>query len=221
MQSQLMMNRKHIKIIIVGYTGVGKTSLVDYFINRRTINYNPITIGVDFSTKSVEKNGKSYKIHLFDTAGLEKFQSITKSYYTGAMCAIVCFSLENMRSFNKLNSFFKDVYDLCDKNAYIVLVGTHSDSNNKEVTIDMINKYVALNNVPYFEVSSATGNNIDNLFNHIINKTIDIYPYATIDNNIGDNSDYKDNNKNFYKNSYNNIISINNKTNDSNCCNLI
>ena len=202
------MHRKHIKIIIVGSSGVGKTSLVDYYINKRTLNYNPITIGVDFSSKIVEKNNKQYKLHMYDTAGLEKFRSITKSYYTGAMCALVCFSLEDIKSFNNLKYFFKDVHELSDKDVYIVLVGTHSDTNNKEVTIEMINKLTTKHNISYYETSSQNGDNIDNLFDHIINKTIDIHPYATMDNNI-DNKDNKNNN----------ILHIHYK--DTNCCNLL
>lgn len=163
---------RYIKTIVVGDVSVGKTSLILGYVHKQPIGKLTSTVGVDFITKILEIDNVKYKLFLWDTAGQEKFYSITKSYYRSVKSALICFSMENMTSFDNIYKYFRELTRLNDK-IIIQLVGTFSDSINTLITEEMINNIAEELNVDYFIVSNKTGENVDECFNAIINKTIE------------------------------------------------
>ncbi len=159
------------KIILVGTSNIGKTALVNHYFDVKD-NFGYSTLGVEFYVKKFEINDTKIKSHIWDTAGQEKFYSITKSYFRNATGALLCFSIVDRHSFSMLERYINDIKELCIKNVAIILVGTHADmADKRSVSIAEVNKFVTYHNIEYIEISSVTGANIDYLFDSIFQKT--------------------------------------------------
>merc|ERR1712156_1407244 len=88
------------KFLLIGDSGIGKTSILSRFSDNEFLtNFIP-TIGVDFKIKTIDLNGKTIKLQLWDTAGQERFQAITNAYYRGAMGILIVYDITNSKSFN-------------------------------------------------------------------------------------------------------------------------
>lgn len=88
-----------VKVVIIGSSGVGKSSLLSRYVDDIFSSTFISTIGVDFKVKTVEYNGKQIKIQIWDTAGQERFRSIVSSYYRGAHGAIVVYDVTDAKTF--------------------------------------------------------------------------------------------------------------------------
>ena len=102
-----------LKFIMVGNPGVGKSTLIEKYINNRFVSPNDITIGVEYNYKIVNIDNKKIKIELWDTAGQEEFDAITKAYYRGAQACVVAFSTIDRASFDAVQKWKKKVEDEC------------------------------------------------------------------------------------------------------------
>lgn len=155
------------KIIVIGDSGIGKSSLCECFINDifDTSNYMP-TIGIEFYTKNIKYNNKIIKFQIWDTAGQEKFKSITTQYYRHSVGVLVCFSLNDILSFSHLDLHLSDLNKF-NNNIKKILVGTFNDHKNKCINIADIETYANKNNLEYITVSSKTGENVIKCFNRL------------------------------------------------------
>ncbi|EQB60164.1 ras small gtpases ric1 [Vairimorpha apis BRL 01] len=97
------------KFILIGASGVGKTCLMNRFTDEIYENEQQYTIGVDFKIKTILLDGLEVKIHIWDTAGQEKFRAIISNYYRGAHGILVVFDMTNKESFMSLNDWIKEV----------------------------------------------------------------------------------------------------------------
>mmetsp|Transcript_19046 Transcript_19046/g.30320 ORF Transcript_19046/g.30320 Transcript_19046/m.30320 type:complete len:107 (+) Transcript_19046:56-376(+) len=93
------------KTIIVGDSGVGKTCLLERFVDDRFLVDFATTIGVDFKLYVMQTQGKTIKLQIWDTAGQERFRGITNSFYRGANGILLCFDVTSARSFEHLESW--------------------------------------------------------------------------------------------------------------------
>ena len=84
---------REVKFVILGDTGVGKSSLMLQFVNKRFDDRSEPTIGASFLQKVHLLDEQYYKCQIWDTAGQEKYHSLAPMYYRGAACAIVCLDL--------------------------------------------------------------------------------------------------------------------------------
>ena len=106
------MHKYTFKTILLGDTGVGKTTLCNTLMRRQNpdMQYQP-TIGIDFNAViETIYNNTTVKIHLWDTAGQEKYRSIIKSYYRGTCGAILMYDITNVGSFNNLRYWLSEFY---------------------------------------------------------------------------------------------------------------
>ena len=164
------------KLILIGNSGVGKSSILQRYIQKVFHESFASTIGVDFFMKSINLGDKSIKLQLWDTAGTEKFRSITTGYYRGADAAFVVFDLSSKSSFKNLNEWIETYYKYSnpDVEKNVVLIGNKSDLVDKrEVTKEEIEKFIKDNNISYFETSAKDGKNIDECFTFIAQKLMD------------------------------------------------
>ena len=91
-----------VKIVAIGDSGVGKTSLIHMFVHSRfTENFKP-TICADFSNKEVNVDGKIVTLQIWDTAGQERYQSLGTAFYRGADCAFLVYDITNQNSFEQI-----------------------------------------------------------------------------------------------------------------------
>ena len=94
-----------LKVIILGDSGVGKTSLMDQYVNRKFSNQYKATIGADFLTKEITIDDKQVTLQIWDTAGQERFQSLGVAFYRGADACVLVYDVTNQNSFKTLETW--------------------------------------------------------------------------------------------------------------------
>eukprot|EP00957_Ditylum_brightwellii_P081550 6203956-Ditylum_brightwellii.AAC.1 len=97
------------KILLVGNSSVGKTCLLQQFVDNWFDESSIPTIGVDFKIRTLEISGKVAKLQIWDTAGQERFRTITTSYYRGAHGAVVVYDVTSRESFEDVKRWFHDI----------------------------------------------------------------------------------------------------------------
>ena len=157
------------KVCLIGEIAVGKTSIIERYITGRFSSDYNCTCGTEFRLKTVSKEGLgSAEISIWDTAGGEKYRSITKNYFRDAQAIVVVFDLTNRMSFNSLETWINEVKDTVGKESEIVVVGNKSDLNDKRKVSDKeIEEFIIRMNVKYFEASAKNGINIDEVFQYL------------------------------------------------------
>ncbi len=117
-----------IKLILIGSSGVGKTSILTQFAdNKFTENYLT-TIGVDFRFKTIKHESKNIKFQIWDTAGQERFRTITSAYYKGADGIIMVYDVTDPSSLEDIEQFWiPEAYNYCDRSIDVILLGNKSD----------------------------------------------------------------------------------------------
>ena len=161
------------KLILIGSSGVGKSSILKRYIQKIFEEEYTCTIGVDFFMKSLNISNKSIKLQLWDTAGTEKFKSITTGYYRGANAAFVVFDLTYKSSFESVSEWIQNYYKYSnpDSEKYVILIGNKSDLKEKrEISGEEIYDFAKNNKIKYFETSAKNGENIDECFYFIAEK---------------------------------------------------
>ena len=160
-----------IKLLTLGETEVGKTSIVLRYSEDK-FNYNKIaTIGIDFKIKIIRKGNEKIKVSIYDTAGQERFQNIVKHYYKGANGVLLIYDITKRDTFKKLDFWIEDLKENADNidNLFIYLIGNKNDMEEKrEVSFQEATDFAKDKKLPYIEVSAKTGNNIKKLFDEVI-----------------------------------------------------
>lgn len=136
------------KFILIGASGVGKTCLMNRFTDEIYENEQQYTIGVDFKIKTILLDGLEVKIHIWDTAGQEKFRAIISNYYRGAHGILVVFDMTNKESFMSLNDWIKEVRKNTKENVEMLILGNKID-NETEICVsdEEIEKFLADNDI--------------------------------------------------------------------------
>ena len=119
---------KEIKVILLGDTGVGKTSIINRYINNKFDPDNDNTLSSSFSTKEVIKNDVLYRLNLWDTIGQEKYNAITNILIKGSNIVILVYSIDSFSSFENIDFWYNSVKDILQEDKYILaIVGNKSD----------------------------------------------------------------------------------------------
>ena len=166
------MKKKTFKIMILGDSGVGKTSILKQYVNKVFTGHYKITIGSDFLTKDLSVNGEQLKLQIWDTAGQEKYRSLGLAYYRGADACIFVYDLTDKQSFNNITSwietFFSQLPGKKQDNFPVIIIGNKSDAEKKVVAESFSTKWCKLNgNLPHYLTSAKTRDGIDEAFNKI------------------------------------------------------
>ena len=157
---------KKCSIILLGDTEVGKTSIFNRYINDKFEENNNASIGVEFTLKSYKYKDKNYSLQIFDTAGQERFRSITQSYYRLGDGVFIIFDLTNKKSLDSIKDWIKSLNEF-NKKIKIMILGNKDDLDNK-ISDNEINNILNEFNMNYLKVSAKNGNNIDKAFNQMI-----------------------------------------------------
>ena len=158
-----------IKVIIVGDGRIGKTSLMTRFVDGQFYNKYMKTIGVDFLEKRmfVPAVHENVTFYLYDTAGQEEFNALTRTFYRGAGAAIVAFSTTDRASFLAVPKWIQSVRDECGK-IPIVIAQTKTDlMEQATVQPDEISALGISENLRIFQVCSKTNVNVDEAFTQL------------------------------------------------------
>ena len=159
------LNRHSYKVVLVGSSGVGKTSIVQHLISGNFREENQATIGVEFKSYALQTEGESIKLQIWDTAGQERFRSVSKAYFRNALGAILVFDLTNRQSFDDLNMWFSDFSQLSAPNAYILSIGNKCDlEDERQIVESEANSFAQRNGLFYLETSAKNGDHIEEAF---------------------------------------------------------
>ena len=173
------------KVLLLGDTDVGKSSLIlrytEETFNSKLVN----SIGVDFKMKKKEIDGKIIKVQIWDTAGHERFRSITYSYYRGVNAIIIVFDITDKKSFLSITEWLKQIEKHAKENVFKFLVGNKSDlAEERKVTFEEAKEYADKHDLPYIETSAKEGININELFESSIKSFLSNNKYIGGDKNI-------------------------------------
>ena len=162
-------NEEVMRVITLGETEVGKTSIIRRYIHNIFDESILSTIGLNFSYKEVKlKNGKSLKIKLIDTAGQEKYKALAKSYFKNADAVLFVFAINDKHSFDNIKNWI----NLFNENHNgkegipMYLIGNKSDQE-REVQKEAIDEFIIENKYKYFETSAKENIGIDELFQEL------------------------------------------------------
>ncbi len=154
------------KILLIGNSNVGKSSLFLRFVDEIwKENFVP-TIGVDFKIKSIKIDNKIIKLQIWDTAGQERFRSILSSYYKGANGILLLYDITNVNSFKNLSNWLIDIEKNSSKDVKKILIGNKCDLNElRKIPINKGKEFADTYNMKFIETSAKNNVNINECFN--------------------------------------------------------
>lgn len=142
-----------LKLLILGDYGIGKSTMMNRYVNDIYDPHYTSTIGVDFKVVYMNIKGYHVKLQLWDTAGQERFRSIVRSYYRNTNGFVLCFDLSNRQTFNNLKEWLHDLDLYGGSHIPRMLVGLKSDAN-RSVTNKEAQTFADLEGLNYVEISS-------------------------------------------------------------------
>lgn len=166
---------RRIKLLLLGDSGVGKSSL----IMRWTLDtFSPTltsTVGVNFKSKKVHLNGELIQVQVWDTAGQEQFHKITTSYYKGAQGIMLVYDVADLKSFENVEYWIKNIKSNASDSVQVALIGNkidlrlNPDGQKKYVDADRGKELAMKFGVPFFETSAKESSHVDEAFMTLVN----------------------------------------------------
>eukprot|EP01116_Phalansterium_solitarium_P024636 TRINITY_DN907_c0_g1_i1.p1 TRINITY_DN907_c0_g1~~TRINITY_DN907_c0_g1_i1.p1 ORF type:complete len:220 (-),score=34.69 TRINITY_DN907_c0_g1_i1:346-1005(-) len=161
-----------LKVVVLGDSGVGKSSLLERYVNHKFTALYKATIGSDFMTKEIPTDGnKVLMLQIWDTAGQERFQSLGRQFYRGADCCLLVYDVGILDSFYSLDRWREEFIVQSGLTAKeletfpFVLVGNKIDRPDRAVSKKMAQDWCQTNGqVPYIETSAKDAVNVDEAF---------------------------------------------------------
>ena len=155
------------RFIIVGDSSVGKSCLLLRFTDGRFKTSHDLTIGVEFGSRLVQVDNKvNVKLQVWDTAGQESFRSITRSYYRGSICALLCYDITRRISFQNCAKWLEDIQTHSYSKITIILIGNKADlADRRQVSYEEGKVFARANDMYFFETSALTNENVEEAFN--------------------------------------------------------
>ncbi|CAN8232517.1 unnamed protein product [Cochlearia groenlandica] len=171
---------KDLKIIIIGDSGVGKTSLINRYIDKDFKKVYKNTYGFDYKTKELSIGDEGVTLNIWDTAGQERFKSITHNFYRDADCCVLVYDVNVLQTFKSLDKwhdeFIKEVNPSTSGKFPFVLVGNKIDvkeGHSRVVPKKKAKEWCELNGkINYFETSTKEDINVDEAFLMIAKKAL-------------------------------------------------
>ena len=161
-----------LKFVILGESMVGKTSIINRYINDKFGERYLCTVGIDFQEKIVNKNNKKIKLQIWDTAGEERYRNITKNYFQACNGFIIAYSIGDNDSFEQVKYWIKQIAEMSDQKANCILVGNKCDLTEREVEEEKGSKLAKSLGYKFFETSAKLNLNIDEAFDGLIDEVL-------------------------------------------------
>ena len=158
--------RTKFNVSLLGDNSVGKTSICQVFLGHKFSENVLNTIGIESTLISAKFDGKEYKFKIFDTAGQERYRSISNTTINLADGFLLVFGVDDNKTFETLGEWIKSIEEKCDISKKVLfLVGNKIDKENRKVTKEEALSFAKTNKIRYFETSAKTGDGIKEIFN--------------------------------------------------------
>ena len=165
------------KLTIIGDSGVGKTSLLNRYVDNHYDDNSFATIGVDFKIKKITDSvsGKRVKLLMWDTAGQERFAPLTKSYYKGAHGHVVCYDTTRRETFDHVkDKWLLDVERLSPAEVKVILVGTKSDLvSQRQVDVSEAEQFCEHRGIKHVLTSARGNDKVGEVFEKLARELVD------------------------------------------------
>lgn len=155
------------KLLIIGDSGVGKSSLLLRFADNTFSGSYITTIGVDFKIRTLEIDGEKVKLQIWDTAGQERFRTITSTYYRGTHGVIVVYDVTNGESFANVKRWLSEIDQNCEMVNRILVGNKNDDPERKVVLTEDAQGFAERMKIKLFETSAKENINVEEMFNEI------------------------------------------------------
>ena len=166
------------KILILGDSKVGKSCFLTRYADNTYKEDYLSTIGMDYKIKNYElEDGRIIKLYIWDTAGQDKFRSITSNFYKGADGIILIYDITDRKTFNSVRNWIYNIQEEAPDKVALVLAGNKvDDEKNREVQESQGKKIADEYSLPFFECSAKSDINVTQTFDALIKKVVQINP---------------------------------------------
>ncbi|GFE55594.1 Ras-related Rab protein [Babesia ovis] len=156
------------KLVILGDTSVGKSSLVGRFVKNTFLEFQESTIGAAFMTQSVTLDDCTVKFEIWDTAGQERYRTLAPMYYRGSSAAVIVYDITLRESFQQAKGWIQELQSHVDPNIVLALAGNKVDlESSREVSREVAEEFANANNCLFMETSAKDGDMVQELFTEI------------------------------------------------------
>ncbi|KAJ5076711.1 ras and ef-hand domain-containing protein [Anaeramoeba ignava] len=160
-----MAEEKTLKFLLIGTTLVGKSSIMMRFCENKFLDNIGTTIGVDFKFAEVNIENEKIKLEIWDTAGQDRFRSITPSYYRNTNGIMIVYDITNEETFEHISTWFQEIKTNAPEDVVISIVGNKSDLENERVVPTKKGQKMATSyDCLFFEMSAKSGKNVRESF---------------------------------------------------------
>ena len=204
---------KKLKVTLIGESKVGKTSLINQYVNNKFEEEYFMTIGNDKLIKEIEINENKVRLEIWDTIGQKDLRSANKIFMKNTNIALIVYDITNKKSFENLNEFYKELIKMNERDKMIIGIAANKSDlyENTEVNREEGEEYAKKINALYFESTATDHENVVNIFEELIKVYIE-------NNKEKKNEDTTNNINNSNEDTTNNTNNSNelNKKNNSN-----
>lgn len=163
-----------VKLLLLGDSAVGKSSLLMRFTDDKFEQNFVITIGVDFRMKTVVRGQKTLRMQVWDTAGQERFRTITPAYYRSAMGVVMCYDITDAHTFDNIEYWLSNLEQYGSADVQKILIGNKSDLEDaRKVPKSRGFDLAAKHKMQFYETSAMTGDGVEDAFNYIADLVVD------------------------------------------------
>eukprot|EP01087_Luapelamoeba_hula_P002308 TRINITY_DN1199_c0_g1_i2.p1 TRINITY_DN1199_c0_g1~~TRINITY_DN1199_c0_g1_i2.p1 ORF type:complete len:215 (+),score=40.36 TRINITY_DN1199_c0_g1_i2:1-645(+) len=156
---------KKYKLVLLGEAGVGKSTIVVRFVRGRFVEGQASTIGAAFVSQTVCLDDTTVKFEIWDTAGQERYNSLAPMYYRNAHAALVIWDITSRRSFERAQTWIRELRTQAQRNIVLALVGNKNDLEEKrEVPQSEVDSFAQQEGIIYMDTSAKTAHNINEVF---------------------------------------------------------
>lgn len=158
------------RVLLIGDSGVGKSSLLNQFFFKEFHEGISPTTGFDFKLKVLELDNKqTLKLMIWDMTGKERLQYLTKSQYKEATGCLQFFDITNRESFSNVQTWVDKLRVEAPKECVVIIIGNKTDlAIKREVSIEEAKKFAGSLGFQYYETSAKEGTSVDNVFMRLI-----------------------------------------------------
>jgi len=166
----MLHKREHHKVVLLGASGVGKSSIAMRYVRDVFFECNESTIGAAFLTMPVSHEGREISLDIWDTAGQERYSSLAPMYYRGASAAVVVYDITSAESLNQAKRWVREVQGAVEGCA-IILVGNKVDlASLREVPTQDAASYAEERALEHIEVSAKSSLGVRDIFGKVLAK---------------------------------------------------